>query len=86
MLSDFEIQQIADRIIAALSDRSALPQQDEMLDAHGAAKLLGCSVATIERRTRDGSIPSTKIGNLRRFRKSLLLSLKTSEEGSNHAG
>lgn len=75
MLSDQDIDRIADRIIEALGGR--LSQSVEILDAHGAAELLGCSVPTIERRTRDGSIPSVRIGRLRRYRRSDLTGLNT---------
>ena len=72
MLSDAEIDRIANRIIKALGGVS---KSDEMLDAHGAAKVLGCSVATVERRTKEGSIPSVKFGRLRRYRRDDLLRL-----------
>lgn len=73
MLSDHEIQRIADRIVEALGSRSSIG--DEYLDCHRAAELLGCSVATVERRTRDGSIPSVKVGRLRRYRRADLLAM-----------
>jgi excisionase family DNA binding protein len=80
MLSDAEIDRIADRIIQALGGGVSRP--DEMLDAHGAAKLLGCSVATIERRTKEGSLPSVKFGRLRRYRRADLLALVSKKGGA----
>lgn len=74
MLNDLEIQQIVDRILAALD--GSIPNQDEYVDSHGAAKILGCSVPTVERRTREGSLPSVKFGRLRRYRRTDLLALK----------
>lgn len=67
---------VADRVVEAIA--GLFPEEverDQILDAHGAAALLGCSVATIERRTRDGSIPSLRIGRLRRYRRADLLAL-----------
>jgi excisionase family DNA binding protein len=76
MLSDLEIDRIAERIIAAIgASRCSKPSDDEMVDIHGAAKLLGCSVATIERRTKEGALPSVKFGRLRRYRRADLLAL-----------
>jgi excisionase family DNA binding protein len=74
MLSDLEIQQIADRILAALVGSTLNP--DEYVDSHGAAKILGCSVPTVERRTRDGSLQSVKFGRLRRYLRTDLLAMK----------
>ena len=79
MLSDQEIQRIADRIIEALGSSSCLPSGDEFIDAHGAAKMLGCSIATIERRTKEGTLSSVKFGRLRRYRRADLMAL--SEKG-----
>lgn len=76
MLSDADIQRIADRIIEALGGNAGLiSSRDEYVDYHGAAQVLGCSVATIERRVREGSIPSVKFGRLRRIRRTDLLNL-----------
>lgn len=63
---------IADRLAARLSDR---PVADELLDVHGAAEVLGCSVPTIERAVRRGELPSLRVGRLRRFRRSDLMGL-----------
>ncbi len=73
MLSEFELQRIADLVAESLANRTA--SHEEMLDVHQAAKLLGLSVSTLERRTRDGSIPSIKIGRLRRYRRSELVNI-----------
>ena len=55
--------QVAERVLALLNSRPS----DGFIDKHQAAELLGCSVPTVERRTADGSIPSHKIGRLRRY-------------------
>jgi excisionase family DNA binding protein len=46
---------------------------DDVLDVHGAAKLLGCSVPTVERLVAAGKLQSFKVGRLRRFRRADLL-------------
>lgn len=71
---------LADRIAARLGDR---PAADELLDVHGAAEVLGCSVPTIERAVRRGELPSLRVGRLRRFRRSDLLGLNE-KGGCNH--
>lgn len=71
-MTPFEIQQLADAIAEHLACRS---ESDAMMDAHGAASLLACSVPTIERLTKSGLIPSVKVGRLRRYRRSDLLAL-----------
>ena len=73
LLTPVEVNQLADqvaeRVVALLNSRPS----DGFIDKHRAAELLGCSVPTVERRTSDGSIPSHKIGRLRRYRASELL-------------
>jgi excisionase family DNA binding protein len=71
-----ELDQLAERVAEIVVARmeSCRPSQDGFIDKHRAAELLGCSVPTLERRTADGSIPSHKIGRLRRYRASELLS------------
>ena len=64
--------QVAERVVALLNSRPS----DGFIDKHQAAELLGCSVPTVERRTADGSIPSHKIGRLRRYLPSELLNKK----------
>ena len=55
-LEDF-IDSIADRVAERLAKRPRL------VDRHTLAGLIGLSIATIERRVRDGSIPVIRIGN-----------------------
>jgi len=62
---------IADRVLTHLSSQS---EGESLIDIHAAAEVVGCSVSTIERLTRDGVIPSFKIGRLRRYRRSDLVS------------
>lgn len=73
MLSEHELRCIAELVADSLAKR--IETNEQMLDVHEAAKLLGCSVPTLERRTRDGSIPSIKIGRLRRYRRSELVNI-----------
>ena len=53
----------------------AAAQQDDLLKAEQAAKLLNCSLATLHRWTASGAIPSIKIKNSRRYPRSKLLAL-----------
>ena len=78
-LTPIEIQQLADAIAERLASRAT---GDVYLDAHGAAAFLACSVATIERRTRSGEIPSVKLGRLRRYPRAGLLALKNEKGGA----
>lgn len=73
MLSEHELRRIAELVADLLAKR--IETNEQMLDVHEAARLLGCSVPTLERRTRDGSIPSIKIGRLRRYRRSELINI-----------
>lgn len=79
MMTPRDIDSLADAIVQRLSGR--LTDSETLLDVHEAAKFLNCSVATVERLIRDGQIPSIKVGRLRRFRKSDLLSMN--EKGGN---
>ena len=72
-LSEIEIERIAAALAAKVIE--GLAASHEYLDAAGAAEVLGCSVPTVERRAKSGEIPSVKIGKLRRYRRSDLLSL-----------
>jgi excisionase family DNA binding protein len=45
------------------------------MDIRGAAKVLRCSVPTVERLVAAGRVPSIKVGRLRRFRRGDLLAL-----------
>jgi excisionase family DNA binding protein len=75
LLTPLEIEELAVRIAAlVVAGMASRPIEDGFIDKHRAAELLGCSVPTLERRTADGSIPSHKIGRLRRYRASELLS------------
>ena len=62
--------EVADRVVARLAAQS---DPDALLDSHGAAALLSCSVPTIERLTAAGEIPSIKVGRLRRYSPAALL-------------
>lgn len=73
MMTPAEIDLLADALAERLSGRVA--DGDGLIDVHDAARLLGCSVPTVERLVRDGKIPSVKVGRLRRFRRADLLAL-----------
>lgn len=70
MMSPVEIEQLADALADRVASRLAgRVDADALLDVHGAAALLACSVPTVERLTRDGHLPSVKVGRLRRYRR-----------------
>ena len=69
-----EIQQIVDGVTQIVLSKIET-QHDRYVNVRGAAELLGLSIATIERRVADGSLPSIKIGRSRRFLHSDLLNL-----------
>jgi|688.fasta_scaffold244994_2 excisionase family DNA binding protein len=66
---DALVSRIVKGVVAGLTN----PVQESLVDSNRAAKFLGCSKATIERWTRNGTIPSYKIGSKRLYRLSELL-------------
>lgn len=75
-LSRIEIEQIAQAVVERLRDGSET--HGSVLDNDGVARLLGCSVATVERLTRSGELPSYQVGRLRRYdRVAVLEAIKT---------
>jgi excisionase family DNA binding protein len=72
-LTPHEIDLLADALAERLAAR--LPDHDVLVDGAGAAKVLACSIPTVERLTRTGAIPSAKLGRLRRYSRSALLAL-----------
>lgn len=78
-----EIESLADAIAERLACRLGGEAEDQLGDVHAAARWLGCSVPTVERQTRAGTIPSIKVGRLRRYRRADLLS-QAMKGGSNH--
>ena len=66
-------ERVAEIVVARLASR---PIEDGFIDKFQAAKILGASIATIERWTASGEIPSHRIGGLRRYRASELLNRK----------
>jgi hypothetical protein len=67
--------------VAALN--VARPEQDELLDAAGAAALLGLTKTAVETAGKRGKLPSVVMPNRRRrYRQSALLAWATSEERS----
>jgi excisionase family DNA binding protein len=84
MMSPLEVNMLADAIADRITARlGARIDDDAMLDSHQAAELRGCSVATIERLTRSGELPSEKFGRLRRYRRADVLAMK--KGGPDHA-
>ncbi|MFN6130942.1 MAG: helix-turn-helix domain-containing protein [Planctomycetota bacterium] len=65
-----ELERIAEAVAERVAAKMTGMDPDPMGDRHQAAKWLGVSVATVERLTRSGAIPSVKLGRLRRYRRS----------------
>ena len=76
MLTPRELEALADLISERVAARLSSRPVDGLIDAAQAAELLGCSKPTIERWTKDGLIPSVKIGGLRRYRPSELIATR----------
>lgn len=70
MFSPTDIERLADLLASRLR---AQADSDALMDVHGAAEFLACSVPTVERLTKSGELPSVKIGRLRRYRRGDLL-------------
>ncbi|HAN99423.1 MAG TPA: hypothetical protein DCQ98_19275 [Planctomycetaceae bacterium] len=66
---------VAERVVVRLR---ATIDADALLDATQAANLLGISRATLERRIADGTLRPQRVGRLRRFRRSELLTMNES--------
>jgi excisionase family DNA binding protein len=75
MMSQNEIESLADALAERVATRLVYRDPDVLIDVHGAAETLACSVPTIERLTKSGAIPSVKVGRLRRYRRADLLAL-----------
>jgi excisionase family DNA binding protein len=75
VLSPNEIDLLANAIVDRLAERGA-GAGDDLMDIHGAAKVLRCSVPTVERLVAAGRVTSIKVGRLRRFRRGDLLAIK----------
>jgi excisionase family DNA binding protein len=85
MMSPFELESLADaladRVVERLAGRA---DAEALIDGLAVAELLGCSLATVERRTRCGDIPSIKVGRLRRYRRADVLAMN-GKGGCDHA-
>jgi len=81
-----ELDRLADALVERLAARGvhAAAAHDGYVDVHGAAEILGCSVPTVERLTRAGTIPSVKLNRLRRYRRADLLAVNV-KGGGDHA-
>ena len=75
-MSELELDRMATRFADLVWMKIQARPSNGLIDAAGAAELLGCSRPTIERWTKRGVIPSHKIGGLRRYRPSELLDRK----------
>jgi excisionase family DNA binding protein len=76
MLTPKELDELADAISERVAARLLNRPADGFIDSAQAAELLGCSKPTIERLTRTGAIPSHKVGKLRRYRASEILTAR----------
>ncbi|MFM2014428.1 MAG: hypothetical protein RLZZ396_3212 [Planctomycetota bacterium] len=76
MLTPKELDELADAISERVAARLSSRPADGLVDKAQAAELLGCSVPTLERLTRSGAISSHKVGKLRRYRPSEILTAK----------
>jgi excisionase family DNA binding protein len=72
-MTPHELEKLADAVAERVAAKLAEHDTDALVDVHGAAALLSCSVPTVERLTKSGEIPSHKYGRLRRYRPSELL-------------
>jgi excisionase family DNA binding protein len=77
-----DVSKFIEQLALKVAKEIELQPADAMITAEQAAELLNCSPATIHRLTKDGSIPSTKFGSLRRYRKSTLLNLPPRAESN----
>jgi len=76
VITPAELDRIAERVADLVMERISSRPVDGLIDKREAATLLGCSIPTVERLTRSGSIPSHRVGKLRRYRASELLATK----------
>ena len=76
MLTPKELDELADAISERVAVRLSSRPVDGLIGKEEAAALLGCSVPTVERLTRSGAIPSHKVGKLRRYRASEILTAR----------
>jgi excisionase family DNA binding protein len=76
MLTPKELDELADAISERVAARLSSRPVDGLIGKAEAAELLGCSVPTVERLTRSGAIPSHRVGRLRRYRASEILTAR----------
>jgi excisionase family DNA binding protein len=77
-LTAVELEELLNKVATETAERVVahlLKTDDRLLDVYEASKVLGCSVSTVERWTRERKVPSHKIGKLRRYRHSELLAI-----------
>lgn len=68
-----DLERFEERLLARIDELVRATQSVQIVDAEELAKVLRASIATIERKTRDGSIPSFKVGDLRRYQLDVVL-------------
>jgi len=79
-MAAIDISTLVEQIALLLIDEIRQQPTDEMITAEQVAKLLNCSLATVHWLTKNHSLPSTKIGHLRRYRRSEVLGLRHYEK------
>ena len=79
-MAAIDIPTFVEQIALLLLDEIRRQPTDEMITAEQVAELLNCSLATVHRLTKNNSLPSTKIGHLRRYRRSEILGLRHYEK------
>ena len=83
-MSPQEIDRLADAVAERLAALMSRPTDDALVDVHGAAAVLNCSVPTVERLTKSGAIDSMKFGRLRRYRRADLLRRNEKKGDADH--
>ena len=74
-LSENQIDHLAQLIAERVSNDNPADGPPDWLTKSQAAKLLGISISSLEKRTQEGVIPGYKIGSCRRYKRAELLAL-----------
>jgi len=77
-----DVEHFADRIASIVARSIKQQPLDDWITAQQVAELFNCSIATVNRLTRDKIIPSVKFGHLRRYSRSKLLALGESADSA----
>ena len=82
-MTPHEISQLAEAVAKIVADR--LASRPLLVDRVDLAPMLGLSVPTIERRTRDGSIPCIRIGRRVLYDpQAVVAAMSRNEKGGTH--